>query len=298
MPATLSRTKRTSGTLLVAGDGAERLAERGGVGRPGVGRRLHAAQQHGEVPLAGGADDGGQVLLQLVGRQAAQAIVAAELDDQHTDVAVERPVEAAQAARRGVPRDAGVDDLEVEALAIDALLEPGRERLIAPQAVAGRDAVAEHHQPGPRGHWRGRGGGGRRIGWRGGSADAVRRRAARRRRAAVTATSVAARRPARDSPCLSGPALAWRIGRCPSSLSFPRLSARQLIRSRKPRVTISEAAGRTSPTGPACRRPSLPDTPGRTRWRRRRRPRPGRRSGARSAGRRPSSRGRRRAACR
>ena len=174
---------------LLAGDAAERLAEGGGIGRPGVGRRFHAAQQHGQVALAGGVDDGGQVLLQFLGRQAAQPVVAAELDDQDADVAVERPVQPPQAAGRRIAGHAGVDDLEAEALAIDALLEPGREGLLAAQAVAGRDAVAEddearaggrrrrarpHPQPGRPGPGCGRGG---RRG-RGRTADAVRRSAA------------------------------------------------------------------------------------------------------------------------
>ena len=186
-PATSSSTKRTNGTPLVAGDAGERLAEGGGIGRPDVGRRLHAAQQHGEVALAGGVDDGGQVLAQFLERQAAQPVVAAELDDQDADVAVEGPVEPSQAAGRGVARHAGVDDLEAEALAIDALLEAGREGLLAAQAVAGRDAVAEddearargrgagaaHPQPGPR---PGRSGAGQSAGGR--AADAIGRGAA------------------------------------------------------------------------------------------------------------------------
>ena len=163
-PATLSSTKRHERDALFARDAAERLAEGGGIGRPGVGRRFHAAQQHGEVPLAGGVDDGGQVLPHFLGRQAAQPVVAAELDDQDADVAVEGPVQPPQAAGRRVAGHAGVDDLEAEALAIDALLEPGREGLLAAQAVAGRDAVAEDHEARPGGRRR-RGG---RIRSRGG----------------------------------------------------------------------------------------------------------------------------------
>ena len=143
MPATLVEHEAHERDALLAGDAAERLAEGGGIDRPGVGRRFHAAQQHGEVALAGGVDDGGQVLLQFLGRQAAQPVVAAELDDQDADVAVEGPVQPPQAAGRRIAGHAGVDDLEAEALAIDALLEPGREGLLAAQAVAGRDAVAE-----------------------------------------------------------------------------------------------------------------------------------------------------------
>ena len=52
-----------------------------------------------------------RLLLQLVGRQPAQAVVAAERDDQDAHVAVERPVEPRQAAGRRVARHAGVDDL-------------------------------------------------------------------------------------------------------------------------------------------------------------------------------------------
>ena len=54
------------------------------------------------------------------------------------DVALERPVEPAQAARRRVARHAGVDDLELVAVGVELLLQERRIRLRLEQAQARR----------------------------------------------------------------------------------------------------------------------------------------------------------------
>ncbi len=74
------------------------------------------ARTTGDAARLRALDDARQVALQLLDRQAAQRVVAAERHDQHAHVAVERPVEPAQPAGRRVARDAGVDDLVAQAL--------------------------------------------------------------------------------------------------------------------------------------------------------------------------------------
>ena len=63
-----------------------------------------------------------------LGRQPAQAVVAAERDNQDPDVAVERPVEPRQAAGRRVARHAGVDDFVVEPGGVETFLQQRRIR--------------------------------------------------------------------------------------------------------------------------------------------------------------------------
>ena len=78
----------------------------------------------------GAFDDGRQIAAHLVDRQAAQAVVGAEPDDQHLHVAIERPVEPAEAARRGVAGDAGVDHLEVQIRRRRSCAAAAREMLL------------------------------------------------------------------------------------------------------------------------------------------------------------------------
>ena len=83
----------------------------------------------------------------LCDRQAAQAVVGAELEHQHVDVAVERPVQPAQAAGRRVAGHAGIHDLVAIALRVQPRLNQRRHRLLARQAESGREAVAEEYDP-------------------------------------------------------------------------------------------------------------------------------------------------------
>ena len=68
---------------------------------------------------------------------------APKLHHQHADVAVERPVQAAQAARRRIAGHAGVDHLVGIALAVEALLNQRRHRLLAIEPETGGQTVAE-----------------------------------------------------------------------------------------------------------------------------------------------------------
>ena len=92
-------------------------------------------------------DDRRQVLLHLVDRQTAQAVVGAERDDEDANVALERPVEPAQAAGRRIARDAGIDDFERIAVLVHLLLQERRIGLALDEAQADRQAVAEGDDP-------------------------------------------------------------------------------------------------------------------------------------------------------
>ncbi len=94
-------------------------------------------------------DDLRQVALQLLERQAAQRVVAAERHDQNPDVAFERPVEAAQPAGGRVARDAGIHDLVTQVLGVHPLLEQRGVRLARRQSEARRQAVAKDHDARP-----------------------------------------------------------------------------------------------------------------------------------------------------
>ena len=78
------------------------------------------------------------------GGSAAQRVVAAERDDQHPDVALERPVEPAQSAGRRVAGHAGVDHLVVQPGCVDLLLQQRWVRLARREAEARGQAVAEN----------------------------------------------------------------------------------------------------------------------------------------------------------
>ena len=80
--------------------------------------------------FCGTLDDPRQIALQFLGRQTAQAVVAAQRDDQHAHVAVERPVEPRKPASRGVSRHAGIDHLVLESFVIQTLLKQRRVRLV------------------------------------------------------------------------------------------------------------------------------------------------------------------------
>ena len=83
--------------------------------------------------------------------QAAQAVVGAEFDDENPDVAVERPVEAPEAAGGRVAGHTRVDNLVGVAFRIELLLHERRDGLLDVEAVAGRQAVAEKHDARTRG---------------------------------------------------------------------------------------------------------------------------------------------------
>ena len=89
-------------------------------------------------------DDRREVLLGDGGIEAAQRVVGAELDQHDVGLVGQHPVEPVEPARRGVAGHALIQDRDVAALRLQRRLEPRREGLLGLDAVARREAVAEH----------------------------------------------------------------------------------------------------------------------------------------------------------
>ena len=109
-------------------------------------------------------DDAREVGLGLFEGQAAEAVVAAELDDDDLGMAGEDEVDAVEAVLGGVAADAGVDDVVVIAVGVEEALEVVGIGLADVGAVAGGERVAEADDVlrGRRGALRGGGGRGGR----------------------------------------------------------------------------------------------------------------------------------------
>jgi hypothetical protein len=130
------------------GDPREHRGELLAVGAAVVGGHLHAQQQRARAGLLGGAHHLAQVRLGAAHRQAAQRIVAAELD-QHVGRAMsgEQIGQARASARARLAADAGVDHLDPELALIDPARQQRDPAAASRQAVFGRQAVADHEQP-------------------------------------------------------------------------------------------------------------------------------------------------------
>ena len=116
-----------------------------GVVRPEVGGKLHPGDHQLDpgVLLLCPRQNGGEVALGLLQGQAAQPVVAPQLEDEDVDRPAQHPVDAAQAGGAGLAVEAGVDDAEVPPQRVDAGLHEGGVGLLAIQAVPRGQAVAE-----------------------------------------------------------------------------------------------------------------------------------------------------------
>lgn len=116
-------------------------------------RHLHPSDDHRDSRGFGACapDDPGKIFRRLVGRDAAQAVIAAECDNQHLRTGAERPIDASQPAGGGVAADPRIDDRKGQPGGIDFLLEQGRVSLRWVKAVTRGDAVAENDDPAPWG---------------------------------------------------------------------------------------------------------------------------------------------------
>jgi hypothetical protein len=85
---------------------------------------LHAEEEDAGSGLLGTADDLPQVVLGLLERQAAEAVVAAEADHDHVRLLREQPVETGEAAGGRVAAHPGVDDPD----RMTGLLQPGLDQ--------------------------------------------------------------------------------------------------------------------------------------------------------------------------
>ena len=139
------------------GQGAECLTEFRRIHRAVVRWCLHPRQNHRDAALLRTTDDPIEVLPHLRHRQPAQAIVGAQLDDEHIDVTVERPVQPAQPARRRVARDAGVHHFVGIPFGVEPHLNQRWDRLLARESQTGGQAVAEKNNACAARRGRGRG---------------------------------------------------------------------------------------------------------------------------------------------
>src|SRR3954465_6349251 len=91
---------------------------------PIVRRQLHADEHHARARLLRLLDHRAEVLPHLLQRQAAQAVVRAELENQDRRLVLhERLCDPSGATGGGLARDARVDDAIIETLALEALYE-------------------------------------------------------------------------------------------------------------------------------------------------------------------------------
>jgi hypothetical protein len=121
------------------------------VGLAEIGRRLHPGDhdRRSRVCASGPDQDRVQIGTHPVDRQTAQAVVRAQLEDQHIDGSAQHPVDARQAAGRRFPADARVDHLERQPGRIDTLLDDRGECLILAHTVSCGQAGAEKDDGAP-----------------------------------------------------------------------------------------------------------------------------------------------------
>jgi hypothetical protein len=112
-------------------------------------------------------DHGGEVGLGLFEGEAAEAVVASELEDDELRMAGEDAGDAVEAVLGGVAADAGVDDVVVVAAGVEELLEDVGVGLAGVGAEAGGEGVSEADDEVLRGR-RGASRGGLLRRWRGG----------------------------------------------------------------------------------------------------------------------------------
>ena len=114
---------------------------------PVVGRHLHARDQHLGLGRFACARHGDEVVARHLQRQAAQCVVAAELDDHKLRLMLGQQGGQSRApTRRGVAADAGVDDGPRQFVGGHALVDQGHPARAALQAVFRRQTITHHQQ--------------------------------------------------------------------------------------------------------------------------------------------------------
>lgn len=112
------------------------------VGGAVVGRERDAGEQDFGVRGEQAGDDGFKIAFGDGERQATEAVVAAEFDDDDGGMHGEDAGQAVDAVLGGVATDAGVDDAVVVAAGVEVMLERGGVGLAGFEAVTGGDAVS------------------------------------------------------------------------------------------------------------------------------------------------------------
>ena len=125
-----------------------------------VGREGDAGEHHFGVRGDKAGDDGLKIALGDGEGKAAEAVVAAEFDDDYGRVHGEDKREAIDAVLGGVAANAGVDDAVVVAAGVEVMLERCGPCLAGDEAVASGDAVSIADDGGTlggvRGEWKDR----------------------------------------------------------------------------------------------------------------------------------------------
>ena len=114
----------------------KRILERLRVIGPVVRRHAHADDQHACAGFLGALDHRAEVRLQLRDRQAAQAVVAAKLENHHRRMMLRQQLADARApAGSGVAGDARIDDVIIEPFPLQPFCEQRHPALRAREAV-------------------------------------------------------------------------------------------------------------------------------------------------------------------
>lgn len=136
------------GDVVLGGQVAEDLFELVDVIGAVVGRQSDACQQDLDVSGFQGGEHLAEIAARLFKRQAAQAIVAAELDDDDFGMQAQDDGQAGDSIFGGGAAGALVFNFIAVAALIEFFLQVGGVRLAALQAVTGSDAVSKADQDG------------------------------------------------------------------------------------------------------------------------------------------------------
>lgn len=130
-----------------------------------IGRQLHPRQQHRSVISLAGFNDGFQVTTNRFDGCTAQSVIAAEFENDNVRaMGFKRLFDTIASTHRGFATDAVVDEVNLR-LRLEPFLQQTDPSSLLRQAIAGRQAVAEHHNGSGRGGGRGSGHGcGARVG--------------------------------------------------------------------------------------------------------------------------------------
>lgn len=114
-----------------------------GVVRAEVGRQHDAGEQHADVVVLEGLDHSGEILIDAVDGLAAQAVIAAKLEDDEGRMGSEGRRHAREGILGGVAVNALVDELDVVAGCGKGFAEEIGVGIADGRAIAGGEAVAE-----------------------------------------------------------------------------------------------------------------------------------------------------------
>lgn len=160
-PADVLEEEGDEGGVVICGQFGEDVFECVGISGAHIGRDLHAGDDDRGVGVVClyGVDDGLQVGDGSVEGYSAEAVVAAEFEDEDVHRLAKDPADTGAAVGGGLPADTGVDDCVGQAEGIDEAADEGGEGLIWIDAVAGGEAIAEEEDGFGVGGWGGIGGG-------------------------------------------------------------------------------------------------------------------------------------------